>query len=252
MSTKTARKYDWNAGLATLIRLVKNLPRDTAEDLMDIVDINSDVADGINANYVNRVPGRAEIPVSPVTAASGGGAESLIEWSSDLSPQEGITRLYDAFSKLLKRFDELGKSQLRLAEGVAAFVKATDERFPDSESDEDDDSDEAQIEKALAGAGIRTGAIRDVLAAVRSHRASVMPPSFTKSTLAKAEDEVDLDSLTQEEYIRYQSAKNALALAASGQKIDHDVLAKAARTVANPSGGPSAYDVGAAAGRAGI
>jgi hypothetical protein len=167
------RKAVWNDAVRRLLALGKNMPSSAVDALDDALpEFNSDVADGIMGGYLNRIPSRAEIPISPVTAASGGGAESLIEWSSDITPQEGITRLYNEFSKLLKRFDELGKSQLRLAEGVAAFVKATDERFPDSEQkvadeDDDSDSDEKKIEKALAGLGMRHGGVRDVIEAFR-------------------------------------------------------------------------------------
>ena len=86
-----------------------------------------------------------------------------------------------------------------------------------------------------------------------SSRHDSSPPDFALHALRKASaQEIDLESLTQEEHIKYMTARNALALAASGHKIHADVLAKAARTVQNPSDGPSAFDIGSAAGRAGL
>ncbi len=110
----------------------KSIPDDELDNSLPQFD--APVADGINANYVNRVPGRQEIPVSPTTSASGAGAEQLPRWSSDHAEQGGITELYNRFNALMAEFAELKKSQMEVIDSVLNLAKATAKTFPDSES----------------------------------------------------------------------------------------------------------------------
>jgi hypothetical protein len=63
-----------------------------------------------------------------------------------------------------------------------------------------------------------------------------MPPDFCKAALAKADaNEAILESLSIDQEIAYQSARNALTLASRGVKIDSTVLANARRVIENPT-----------------
>ena len=170
-NSRPGGRKGWAAAVAALVRLGKAMPGDIADDLTDLVDINAPTPDGIGRNYVDRVPGRAEIPVSPTTSASGAGAEQLPRWSSDHAPQGGITELYNRFNELMAQFSELKKGQADLLIVFSVSSKPSSRRFRIAKATMKTATTTARkskSKKALSGAGIRTGAIRDVLNAVRS------------------------------------------------------------------------------------
>ncbi len=236
-----SRRATWNDAIRKLVSLGKSFPGDEVED--DSIDFDSEIADGISAGYVSRVPSRQEIPVSPTTSASGAGAEQLPRWSSDPATQSGITELYRRFSAMMEQFSELKKSQMDVIESVTNLAKATKAAFPDSEEDVADEDDDEEVEKskigkALSGQGLTTGTIKEVLNILSSSRHGSSPPYFAQHVLRKASaQEVDFYLLTSEQLIKYQSAKQMLGAAANGVNINHDLLDQAARVVANPTGG---------------
>ena len=174
-NSRPGGRKGWSQAVAAILALGKSIPQDKIDDLADVIDIDASVADGISRNYVDRVPSRQEIPVSPTTSASGAGAEQLPKWSSDPATQSGIAELYRRFSAMMEQFSELKKSQMDVVNCLQEFVKSN-ARFPDGEDedssadDDDEEVEKSKIGKALSGQGLTTGTIKEVLNILSSSR----------------------------------------------------------------------------------
>jgi len=131
------------------------------------LDAGEIILDLFLEGQMNKVPSKNQLEVTAPVAASGGGAENMVERFSDPATQLRHVANYD---KIATMMGELKDAVKALAEGMAVILKKSDEEEEDSEQEEGginiavEEEQEESDEEEEEGKSLATAVLNNIMA----------------------------------------------------------------------------------------